>query len=58
MKYGVPVVVSSDAHFAGCVGSFSHALAMLESIHFPEELILNADEERFAQVLRRKRTQP
>ena len=31
---------------------------MLESIHFPEELILNANEERFAAVIRAKRTQP
>lgn len=31
---------------------------MLGSISFPEQLILNADEERFAAVIRAKRTQP
>ena len=48
MKYGVPVVVSSDAHFAGCVGDFDEAVRMLEEIRFPEELVLNADSERFS----------
>ncbi|MFA6891775.1 MAG: hypothetical protein WCQ66_06735 [Sphaerochaetaceae bacterium] len=48
MQYDVPIVVSSDAHFMGSVGVFDHALAMLQSINFPEELILNADEKRFA----------
>ena len=46
-KYGQPVVVSSDAHFALEVGEFSHALAMLREIDFPEELVLNADKDRF-----------
>ena len=58
MKYGVPVVVSSDAHFVNHVGYFKEALEMLESIQFPEELILNADEEAFAACIRGKRTQP
>ena len=43
-KYGVPLVVNSDAHFEAQVGNFSHALRMLEEIDFPEELILNASE--------------
>ena len=58
MKYEVPVVVSSDAHFVSHVGYFKEALEMLDSISFPESLILNADEERFAAVIRAKRTQP
>lgn len=57
MKYGVPVVVSSDAHFVDHIGYFREALEMLHSIDFPEELILNADEERFAACIRGKRTQ-
>lgn len=47
MKYHVPIVVSSDAHFAQDIGLFDHAIQMLESIGFPEELILNANESRF-----------
>ena len=58
MKYGVPVVVSSDAHFAGSVGVFDHSLAMLRSIGFPEEMILNADAARFEKFLASKITQP
>lgn len=48
MRYEVPVVVSSDAHFAGCVGDFDDAVRMLEEIRFPEELVLNADSGRFS----------
>lgn len=58
MKYEVPIVVSSDAHFMAHVGHFTGALAMLEEIGFPEELVLNADEGRFARVIKAKRTQP
>lgn len=58
VKYGVPIVVSSDAHFVDHIGFFEAALEMLESISFPESLILNADEKRFAAVVRSKRTQP
>lgn len=54
MRYRVPVVVSTDAHFWGVVGRFERSLGMLEEIGFPEELILNADFERFAEVARKK----
>ena len=57
MKYGVPIVISSDAHFVNHIGYFKETLDMLGSIRFPENLILNADEERFAAVIRSKRTQ-
>lgn len=46
-EYGVPVVVSTDAHFYTAIGEFDNALECLEKVHFPEELILNADEDRF-----------
>ncbi len=46
-QYGVPIVVSSDAHFCDHVGNFTHAVAMLEEIDFPQELILNAEYDRF-----------
>ncbi|MCF2662434.1 phosphatase [Pseudoflavonifractor phocaeensis] len=58
MKYDVPIVVSSDAHFVDHVGYFKEALDMLEDIRFPEDLILNADARRFEACLRGKRTQP
>jgi len=52
-EYGVPVVVSSDAHYCGNVGRFDDALAILEEIGFPEELVLNADYERFMATVNR-----
>lgn len=58
MKYRVPVVVSSDAHFVHHIGYFEEALEMLRDIQFPEDLILNADAERFEACLRKKQTQP
>ena len=51
VQYGVPLVVSSDAHFAGDVGSVENAVRMLEDAGIPKESILNADAEAFAQHL-------
>lgn len=45
-QYRVPVVLTTDAHFALSVGVFDKAAAVLESVDFPEELILNNDLER------------
>ena len=53
-KYQVPVVVSSDAHFCMDVGNVAASVAMLEEIGFPEELVLNADYDRFLEVVRKK----
>lgn len=50
-RYEVPVVVSSDAHFSGAVGQFPFILPMLEEIDFPQRLVLNADFDRFHQVV-------
>ena len=40
---GTHIVVSSDAHSAWFVGEFGRAAKMLEEIHFPQELIANAN---------------
>ena len=40
-EYKVPVLVSSDAHFDTHIREFDHAVALLEELKFPEELILN-----------------
>ncbi len=53
-KYEIPVVVSSDAHFAPMIGNVSESIEMLSEIDFPEKLILNADCERLAEVLSAK----
>lgn len=54
-KYEVPVVVNSDSHFAYRIGQVDDAMALLREIDFPEELIVNADMERFAAYLQKKR---
>lgn len=53
-KYRVPIVVSSDGHFVSSIGVFDRSLELLEAAAFPEELVLNADEERFRAVLAAK----
>lgn len=45
-KYGVSIIVSSDAHFEAEVANFDNALHMLEEIDFPEELIVNSSMDR------------
>lgn len=42
-KYDVSVVVSSDAHFAPQIGNVKESIEILESVDFPEKLILNSD---------------
>ncbi len=46
-KYGVPIIVNSDSHFCTSVGRFDKALKLLEEVDFPEELVINADIDRF-----------
>lgn len=41
MKYGVSVILGSDAHREEDVGDFSRAEKILEKLRFPEELIVN-----------------
>ncbi len=55
MKYHVPIVVTSDSHISFMVGKTDSALAMLEDIGFPEELILNADFDRLANYFKKIR---
>lgn len=50
-KYGVPLVLSSDAHFAGRVGDVEDAIRIVTEANVPQEAILNADAARFAQRL-------
>lgn len=54
-SYGVSVVVNSDAHSKWQVGEHTEAIHMLEEIHFPEELVLNADSQRVEEYFLKKR---
>lgn len=50
-KYDVPLVLSSDAHFAGNVGELDDAICIVKKAGVPESLILNADYKRFSQKI-------
>ncbi len=41
MKYRAKAVMGSDAHVWCDIGNFTECIAMLEDMHFPEELLLN-----------------
>lgn len=53
MKHSVPIVVNSDAHSSFQVGEHSKALTMLKEINFPEELIINANVNKFKNYLKK-----
>lgn len=46
-KYQVPIVVGSDAHVEEDVGNFTRALALLEEMDFPEQLVVNTSVDLF-----------
>lgn len=48
----VHVVVNSDAHSLWQVGEHTDALKMLEEIHFPEKLVINASRENLEDYFR------
>ena len=54
MKYQVPVVMSSDAHFDSAINEFESARSLLEELDFPEELVLNRSAEALKPFVNRK----
>lgn len=48
------IIVNSDAHFHDKIGAFEQAELLLNEIDFPEELVINADKERFESFLSSK----
>lgn len=48
---GVMVSVGSDAHFAYKIGDFGRMLQMLDSIRFPQNLVVNKTEDKFINTL-------
>jgi len=52
-RMAIPIVVCSDAHINLNVGAVEPAIRMLDEIGFPEELVLNADYDRFMRALGR-----
>jgi len=53
-KHGVMVSIGTDAHAAGAVGNMDNAVALMEEIGFPEELVINAYPEAFIRHLENK----
>lgn len=53
--YGVPVVLSSDAHCPQSVGAVERGMQLLDSIDFPESLLLNAEYDRVKAYLYHRR---
>lgn len=54
-KHGALICLDSDAHFASQIGKFPKNLAMLKECNFPEELVLNADEQRLQAFVHRRK---
>ena len=54
-RYGVMVSLGSDAHFFDRVGRFDDVQAILDEVHFPEELIANISVDRLKQHLHKFR---
>lgn len=53
-KYDTKLIINSDAHFCTLIGEFTQAVSMLESIDFPEELIINKDPNELLLRLKKK----
>jgi len=46
-KYSVPILMGSDAHIKYDIGNTSRCIDLLEEVNFPEELIVNYNDELF-----------
>ncbi len=53
-QHGVRVAVNSDAHYHEHVGQLENAIALLQELEFPLELIINSSRERFEEFLKEK----
>ena len=52
VRYGTKIILGSDAHFYTHIGQFDLSVKLLHDIGFPQELIVNADEERFLNYIK------
>lgn len=55
MKYEVPIVLGSDAHFYTQIGDFTYCNSLLEKIDFPDELVINTSVEKLKKALKRNK---
>ena len=54
-KYEIPVVLNTDAHYAGLIGKTPLAAQLLADIGFPRRLIVNLDADYIMDMAHRKR---
>ena len=54
-KYEIPIVLNTDAHYAGLVGRTPIAEQLLRDLDFPEKLIVNLDAARVMALAEKKR---
>ncbi|MCL2589268.1 MAG: phosphatase [Oscillospiraceae bacterium] len=54
-QYGTSISIGSDAHFAPAVGEMGLAVAVLEEVRFPQELVVNLDVDRFQAMIAKRR---
>ena len=50
-KYDVPILMGTDSHICYTIGRFEEALAVLEEVDFPEELVLNSDPDNIKKIM-------
>ncbi len=55
-KHDVRVSLSSDAHIATAIGKVENCKALLSSVDFPEELVINTSIEKFMGYLEERKT--
>ena len=53
--YDVPIVLGTDAHFHTAIGAFEESIELLESLDFPEHLVMNTDPDRLWAHIKQKR---
>ncbi len=53
-KYGVSVIVNTDAHFFTAVGQVSQSMQLLKEFDYPEKLIVNCSRELLLERINRK----
>ena len=53
-KYGVSLIVNTDAHFFTAVGQVSRSMELLKEFDYPRELIVNTDRALLLKRINRK----
>ncbi len=54
-RYEVPIVLGTDAHFHEEVGALKESIELLESLDFPEHLVLNTNPDKLLEHIQQKR---